>query len=227
VLTQLELGRSFEDAVHEAQARGLAEADISRDLDGRDPAAKLAIVAWISFGIAPSAFPVRRIPLPNNPTFLVKNASDVGCRVRLIAECVTLSDRQVCASVEPTLVSAESAFARTQLEDNRIEVELGWAAPLSVSGPGAGGRPTATSLLNDILSKSNGISHGGPARAAFTAVADPRVHRWLLVSEATTERSIISATWKDLERSLALREYRGIPASVARIDDSVSKEFVQ
>src|SRR5207248_3289709 len=54
VITLLESGATLDAALQSARARGLAEADCTRDLDGRDAAAKLAIIAWIAFGIRPS-----------------------------------------------------------------------------------------------------------------------------------------------------------------------------
>src|SRR3989442_9840238 len=146
ILTRIEQGDSFAEALTEAQRKGLAELDPSRDLDGRDSAAKLAIIAWISFGIAPSAFCIPRIGLNASIDLIVRDATRLGGRVRFLAECGSLPNREIIASVEPVIVPSDNPFGRTELEDNRVEVDLGWAAPLAVSGPGAGGPPTATAL---------------------------------------------------------------------------------
>ncbi|HEY3747025.1 MAG TPA: homoserine dehydrogenase, partial [Gemmatimonadaceae bacterium] len=151
ILTQLERGKSYASALAAARERGLAEDDVSRDVDGRDAAAKLAILSWVAFGIPVNSVKVRTNGIIPEPDRLVRAAASVGGRARLIAECVALPENQLTAVVEPVVVSSRSSFGQTVFEDNRVEVDLGWGSPLSVSGPGAGGAPTATSLLSDIL----------------------------------------------------------------------------
>src|SRR4030081_970877 len=67
VLTRLERGTSLERALHEARTAGFAEADASRDLDGRDAAAKVALVAWAAFGVPPEQVRARRASLLPDP----------------------------------------------------------------------------------------------------------------------------------------------------------------
>ncbi|PYO50825.1 MAG: hypothetical protein DMD72_01355 [Gemmatimonadetes bacterium] len=87
VITQLERGAKLESALELACARGLAEADFTRDFDGCDAAAKLSIIAWIAFGIRPSALQLRRISLVPGLEQLTRIAVSRGGRLRLIAEC--------------------------------------------------------------------------------------------------------------------------------------------
>lgn len=192
VLTEVERGVNVGRAVAAARERGLAEADCSRDLDGRDAAAKLAITAWIAFGIAPGSLRIRRTSLLPRLHDLVRAASGLGGRLRLIAECVQLDGDRIAAAVEPTIVSARSAFARTVGEENRIEIDQGWSGPLSVSGPGAGAEPTATALLSDLLRTSPPPNARGPHGRVFFPVADPRQHRWLVL--APTSRAVEQLT---------------------------------
>src|SRR6185436_18046026 len=78
VISQLEAGATLDDAVAKARDRGLVEADCSRDLDGRDAAAKLSIIAWIAFGVRPADLNVRRVsPIPGLET-LVRLAAETG-----------------------------------------------------------------------------------------------------------------------------------------------------
>jgi homoserine dehydrogenase len=182
VITLLEGGASLEAALASARERGLAEADCSRDLDGRDAAAKLAIISWITFGIRPADLRIRRTSLIPGAERLVRLAATEGAQVRLIAECIQLPRCRVAATVEPVIVSSRSAFGRTTLEDNRVEVDLGWPSPLSVSGPGAGGRPTAAALLSDLLRTSPPPNDRGIGATQFSSVADPREHRWLIAA---------------------------------------------
>jgi len=186
VISQLESGVSLDDAIADARDRGLAEADCGRDLDGCDAAAKLSIIGWIAFGIPPSQLNVRRISLLPGIEHLVRLAAKQRAHVRLIGECTQLSAGRVAASVEPVIVSSSSAFARTTLEENRVEVDLGWTSPLSVSGPGAGGAPTAAALLSDLVRTSPPANERGAAGVQFESVADPRQQRWLIAARVET-----------------------------------------
>lgn len=176
VLSRLEEGASLEAALHSARAAGFAEADASRDLDGRDAAAKLALVAWAAFGVAPEALTVRRRSVLPDPARYVRLAARVERSVRQIAECACV-DGAVVASVEPVLVDRDSAFARTRDEQNRVEVHSGWSAPLCASGPGAGGVPTATALLSDLVARGPRARRG--ARIG-SATCDARRSSWAI-----------------------------------------------
>jgi hypothetical protein len=96
--------------------------------------------------------------------------------VRQVAECALVRDELV-ARVEPLLVERDSALAHTHDEGNRIEVHTGWSAPLCASGPGAGGAPTATALLSDLLSTRVGAPQRGRASRCSS---DQRRSRWAL-----------------------------------------------
>ena len=151
VLTRLERGDTVDQALHSARVAGFAEADASRDLDGRDAADKLALVAWAAFGAAPESVVVRRQSLLPDPARYTQLAARFGRLARQVAECAIVNDTLI-ASVEPILVGPNSAFARTRDEGNRVEVHTGWSEPLCASGPGAGGLPTATALVSDLVS---------------------------------------------------------------------------
>ena len=193
VISLLERGASLATALASARERGLAEADCSRDLDGRDAAAKLAIIAWITFGIRPANLRIRRTSLVPGLERLVKLAAAEDACVRLIAECSQLPEHRVAAAVEPVIVPSQSAFGRTTFEENRVEVDLGWQSPLSVSGPGAGGRPTAAALLSDLLRISPPPNDRGTEATQFFSVADPREHQWLIaarINPTSFERAV-------------------------------------
>jgi len=231
--------------------RGLAEADCARDLDGRDAAAKLAIIAWIAFGICPADLHIRRTSLVPGLERLVRIASTRGECVRLIAECTRLPGNRVAAAVEPVIVSAESAFARTILEENRVEVDLGWRSPLSVSGPGAGGDPTAAALLSDLLRVTPPPNDRGAGATQFLSVADPREHRWLVATDlefGVLQRTAVSVglgseryptyghgaaiitaptSWELVHRLIAALSLLNAAPSVARYDVSTDKGVLQ
>jgi homoserine dehydrogenase len=241
ILTLVESGMSFADALDGARRRGLAEADCSRDLDGRDAAAKLAIICWLSYGIPPRELNVHRIALTTRAHRLVHHAAELGGKVRVICEGLTLRGSRVAATVEPVVIPHSSSFAQTEYEDNRVEVDLGWSAPLAVSGPGAGGHPTATALLSDLLHSSLPAARRARGHTAFVPAEDPGEHTWLVVTDrvsgiamreiertghAVTEveaygtdaRILIHAPRSALREVLAPLQIGGLEPSVARID---------
>ena len=182
VISQLERGVSLDAALDTARDRGLAETDCTRDLDGSDAAAKLSIIAWIAYGIKPSSLHLRRISLVPGLEHLVQLSGLLGGRVRLIGECRLLEGDRVTAAVEPVVVPESGALARTTFEDNRVEVDLGWTSPLSVSGPGAGGAPTAAALLSDLVRVSSPPNDRGAGVVQFASITDTGEHRWLVAA---------------------------------------------
>jgi len=150
VLTRLEAGDDLTAAVASAQARGLAEADPSRDLDGRDVADKLAILAWLAWGVEPDRVRVSRRGIPRDAARQVRTLGARGGRLRLVGECRTGPDG-IVASVGPEVVPAESALGLAVGEQNHLEIDLGWGTPVALSGPGAGGKPTAAALWSDLV----------------------------------------------------------------------------
>jgi homoserine dehydrogenase len=221
VISLLERGASLDGALESARDLGLAESDCARDLDGRDAAAKLAIIAWIAFGIRPTDLRVRRTSLVPGLERLVRFANLTGSRVRLIAECRRLPGQRVTASVEPVVVSSDSAFGRTVLEENRVEVDLGWSSPLSVSGPGAGGSPTAAALLSDLLRESQPPNDRGAGASRFHSVDDTSAHPWVIgaqldaasLQRIATERGIASECFASERLTSSETDASGAPDS--------------
>lgn len=222
VLSLLERGSEYPEALAAACRRGLAESDCTRDMDGSDTAAKLAIIAWVGFGVDPSTALVRRSGLLPDPARFVRHASALGGRVRLLGECAQVTDGGIACTVEPVIVSLESSFARTELENNRVEVGLGWSGPLAVSGPGAGGAPTATSLLGDLLSPGARATGSGSAEK-FAAGDDPRAHSWLVAARVPAISLV-----RLVERSgIPIQSVRGSAADPHVVTRPVSWAVVQ
>ena len=150
IFTRIERGYSFEQALADAQANGFAEADPSRDLNGLDAADKLRVLAWVAFGVSPQSLEVECVGLLPDPEALVRDAQRRNQTVRLIATC-TRAGEAVHACVRPEFVDRDSAFGRATDEQNVIALDLGWNQEITLAGPGAGGVPTATAILGDIL----------------------------------------------------------------------------
>ena len=238
VLSKIERGESFDTALAAARSKGLAESDCSRDIDGRDAAAKLQILAWLAFGVEPHTLDVRRISLPPDPSRLVHCAAAVGGRLRLIAECTQLPGDRISASVEPTIVPPESGFGRTDLEENRVEIDLGWGAPLTLSGAGAGGLPTATALLADLVGSPRPRNERGVGATRLGSVADERRHRWLVSASIPLERLRSAATASGLGVEQGIREssyaaivtcptpWQGVESLIQRLDGIAAQPAV-
>jgi homoserine dehydrogenase len=183
ILTRMGAGVQYAAALAEAQHRGFAEAEPARDLDGRDAADKIAIIAWQAFGLAPSAATTETRGLLPDPDRLVRVASALGGSVRLLAECARLP-AGIATAVEPVIVDEESVFARAAGEENIVEIETVHAGTIRLSGPGAGGPATASAVLADMVSAATTlpITHHG-----CSAAPDTRTLRWVV---STRDRAV-------------------------------------
>lgn len=189
ILSRLAEGRRYAEALAEAQARGFAEADPSRDVGGDDAADKIRILAWLAFGADPATLPVRTRGIVPHPDRLAADAAALGGVPRLIAECVR-SGAGVAAAVEPVIVAADSALGQVRGEDNVVVVESRWNGTLRLAGPGAGGAPTATALLGDLLRSARPLRCVPPAAEA--GAAPDALHRWLLSVGAPGAGALVS-----------------------------------
>ncbi|HEU4456082.1 MAG TPA: homoserine dehydrogenase [Longimicrobium sp.] len=178
ILTRLGDGWRYADALAEAQARGFAEANPARDLTGEDAADKLRILGWLAFGVRPDALALRRRGIDRDPERLAADAKLLGGVPRLVAEVADMGGGRVAAAVEPVIVPAGSDLGRTRDEENAVVVESRFNGRVRLSGPGAGGAPTASALLGDML-RGAGRAGRAPARA-YAPVEDAREHRWVL-----------------------------------------------
>ncbi len=151
VLDRVSAGASLAVAIAEAQQRGLAEADPTRDLSGEDAEDKLRVLAWLAFGIAPASLVVSRRGIDDATAAWVAQVAGEGDVVKLLARCEYDEHGQLTASIAPTRVAANDAWARVRDANNRIVIESASAGSLVFHGPGAGGRATAGAVLGDLL----------------------------------------------------------------------------
>jgi homoserine dehydrogenase len=183
VMTRLEQDEmSLDQAVAEAQAIGLAETDASDDLDGRDAAAKLSILAYRAFGawVRPDGFPVRGIRELDPADCDLAEA--MGCRIRLIARA-TRVDGALDMAVEPLLIPSWHLLASVEEEYNAVYLRCVSSGDISLFGKGAGALPTATAVLGDLidLAQDNSVRWPVPqpmplARAGGAVEPLPRRH---------------------------------------------------
>lgn len=150
ILSRVERGVPFAEALAAAQRAGFAEADPSRDLEGVDAADKIAVLAWLGFGADPAALTVRTHGVGPDLAARAVAAARRGRALRLIATAARVGDG-ICASVAPRVVPAGHPFAQARDEENLIQLESESAGTVTVAGRGAGGSATASALLADIL----------------------------------------------------------------------------
>ena len=148
-------GVSFATALKEAQELGYAEADPTFDVGGFDTAHKLAILASLCFGceIAPDEIFVEGITTITQAD--IKVASDLGYKIKLLGIAQRSADG-IEQRVHPTLVPKTSAIAGVDGVLNAVALETDHVHELLLAGPGAGGPPTASSVLSDILDIARG-----------------------------------------------------------------------
>jgi homoserine O-acetyltransferase len=193
VITRLEQDElAMGQAVAEAQAIGLAEADAADDLDGRDAAAKLSILAYRAFGawVRPDGFTVRGIRELDPADCDL--AESMGCRIRLIARAARI-DGALDMAVEPLLLPAWHLLASVEEEYNAVYLRCASSGDISLFGKGAGALPTATAVLGDLidLAQDNSVRWPVPqamplAREGAAVEPPPRRHYLRITAEPHT-----------------------------------------
>ncbi len=179
VITRIEQDElTLAEAVKEAQALGLAEVDPSMDIDGHDAAAKLSILAYRSFGawFRPDEFPVRGIRELTPADCDLAEA--MGFRIRHLARAARVAGGLELA-VEPMLLPSWHLVASVEEEYNAVYLRCESAGDLSFFGKGAGGLPTATAVLGDLIDLAQDNSGRWPEPkpcALATEAAPPRRH---------------------------------------------------
>jgi homoserine dehydrogenase len=161
ILTRLEEDMGLDLALQRAQERGFAEADPSADIDGHDAAAKLSLLAYRCFGIwaRPDGFPTRGIR-DLTPADL-DLAGAFGLRVRHVAHATPHEDG-VALAVEPVALPTWHLLASVEEEYNAVYLTSTSSGDLAFFGKGAGGLPTATAVLGDLVDVVARTSAGWP-----------------------------------------------------------------
>lgn len=146
---------SFADCLKDAQALGYAEADPTFDVEGFDTAHKLSILATLCFGyeIAPDQIRVEGISRITQHD--IKVAAELGYKIKLLG-IAQRTDEGIEQRVHPTFVPKGSAIAGVDGVMNAVALETDHVHELLLAGPGAGGPPTASSVLSDILDIARG-----------------------------------------------------------------------
>jgi len=160
ILTRMERGASFAEAIAEAQSRGIAEADPAADLEGRDAAWKLAILASTAFGVRVRPDMVETTGLDGVTRRDLEVGGSLGLRLKLLATARSDGDGGVEARVEPAFVKKEHALAQVEGEDNAVLIDANAAGKVMLSGPGAGGNSAAAAIVSDLIEAARNLRLG-------------------------------------------------------------------
>ncbi|MGI9577326.1 MAG: homoserine dehydrogenase [Microthrixaceae bacterium] len=186
ILTKMtEEGWSYAEALSEAQSLGYAERDPTADVEGFDAGAKAAIIATIAFGKKVVAGDVSHEGISNITSTDIDFARRLGYQIKLLAICDHLDDGSVAVRVHPTMVPDHHPLASVRDSFNAVFVEGDAVGDLMFFGRGAGGFPTASAVLGDVvdaaanLAKATHASLGSFAKATVRSIDDLRYSYYL------------------------------------------------
>ncbi len=152
ILTKMDAdGASYEDVLKEAQELGYAEADPTGDVEGFDAAYKITTLATLAFRQRIKLENVYREGITKVRAEDMKAANDLGYKIKLIASASMTDDGKADVRVHPMLVSKKSTLAHIDYVTNAVSLEGHPVGSVTLSGPGAGEFPTASSVVGDIL----------------------------------------------------------------------------
>jgi homoserine dehydrogenase len=167
ILTRMtEAGASYADALSEAQSLGYAERDPTADVEGYDAAAKAAIIASIAFGVRVVAGDVTNEGIAHITRADIDYAAKMGYVIKLLAIAEQREGSQggeVGVRVHPAMVPAEHPLASVRDSFNAVFVEGAAVGDLMFYGRGAGGFPTASAVLGDLIDAAVNRARGSHA----------------------------------------------------------------
>ncbi|MBF0696369.1 homoserine dehydrogenase [Actinomyces bowdenii] len=242
-------GLSFEQALATAQELGYAEADPSADVDGLDAAAKAAIIASLAFHTRVGLDDVTVEGIRAITSEDIREAHASGCELKLLAIAQRRSPEAGAAEgisvrVHPALVPTDHPLASVHGAFNAVLVEAESAGRLMFYGQGAGGAPTASAVLSDVVAAAAHRVHGGQAPRESTYAALPilgpeaavtRYQIQLLVDDAPGSLAAMAGVFADnavsinsVRQSAYVSQEQAVvtivthPAPVARLDAAVA-----
>ncbi|AMO62722.1 homoserine dehydrogenase [Mycolicibacterium phlei] len=158
-------GADYAEALAEASALGYAEADPTADVEGHDAAAKAAILASIAFHTRVTSDDVYCEGITKVSAADFASARALGCTIKLLAICERITtdegQQRVSARVYPALVPLSHPLAAVNGAFNAVVVEAEAAGRLMFYGQGAGGAPTASAVMGDLVMAARNRVQGG------------------------------------------------------------------
>jgi homoserine dehydrogenase len=216
ILTKMDENHSdFGVALKEAQSLGFAEADPTADIEGHDAAAKAAILAGLAFHTRTSIDDVWVEGISTITARDVEVARDINHVIKLLAIAEITGGGEISIRVHPTLLPRHHPLAAVRNSFNAIFVEAESAGELMFYGPGAGGAPTSSAILGDLIAIARNKTRGGEGHGESDYAA---------LSIATKAEVVTRYLIR-----LDVADRPGVLATVARIfaDNQVSIETVR
>lgn len=191
-------GAPYDDVLAEAQRLGYAEADPTADVGGFDAAAKAAILAGLGFGVWVEASDIHTEGIDSIETTDIDFARDLGYCIKLLA-VAEATDAGTSVRVHPALVPLDHPLANVRGANNAVFVEGEAVGELLFMGPGAGGEPTATAVLGDVIDAAKDLLAGTRVapriRLGSGAIADfgDIVTKWYIRLEVADAPGVLAA----------------------------------
>ena len=158
ILTKMDVQKaSYNDVLKEAQELGYAEADPTGDVEGFDAAYKITTLATIAFGKRVKFENVYREGITKISPEDMQAANEMGYKIKLIASAEITEDNKADVRVHPMLISKSNPLAHIDYVTNAVTLTGHPVGSVTLSGPGAGEFPTASSVVGDILAIASEI----------------------------------------------------------------------
>ncbi len=192
-------GDSLGDALAQAQRLGYAEADPTADVDGHDAAAKAAILASLAFHTRVTTDDVAVTGIAGVTTTDIASARAMGGVVKLLAVADRIDEKRIGVWVGPAIIPREHPLGSVRGAFNAVFVQAEAAGPLMFYGQGAGGTPTASAVLGDVVTTArNRVQHVvgvGESAYADLAVAPVRdvVTRYHLIVDVDDRPGVLAS----------------------------------
>ncbi len=161
ILTLMAAGRTYPDALADAQAHGFAEPDPTDDVEGHDVVAKVRILAAVAFGCAVPLDAVVRRGISDITPGDVEDARREGRRIKLVASARRRDDGSVAARVEPLALELSDPLARVDGVLNALRIETDTVREVTIIGPGAGREQAGQGMFADLAAMARSARFTG------------------------------------------------------------------
>ena len=222
-----ETGAGFAEALDEATALGYAEADPTADVEGFDAAAKAAILAGLAFHTPVTVADVHREGITEVTATDVASARAVGCVVKLLAICEK-TEQGIGVRVHPAMIPRTHPLAAVGGVFNAVFIEGEASGPLMFYGQGAGGTPTASAVLGDLVavcrnrrSGARGVGESSYADLPIVGMGEAQT-RYHVSLEVADQPGVLAAVAQafaahDVSIETVRQEGRGAAASLVLV----------
>ncbi|MCD8338653.1 MAG: homoserine dehydrogenase [Burkholderiales bacterium] len=214
--TMRDTGRTFSDVLEEAQKLGYAEADPTFDIEGIDTAHKIMLLSAIAFGIPVNMDKVHIEGISKLDPKDIKYAEELGYRIKLLG-ITKKSDKGIEVRVHPSLVPNKKLLANVEGAMNAVVVKADAAESSLYYGKGAGGEPTASAVIADLVDIARTAEvHASQRPKMPTVSADKNVNHWTDFGDIVTSYYL----------RIPVEDKPGVLADITRIiaDNGVSIE---